>query len=387
MPVFSWELAEALALAHMKQMGFFDARSTAQGSDGGLDVVSAKAAAQVKAWSKPVGAPEIQKLKGAAHSYQHVVFYSQAGYTAQAVAYASTAQICLFTFTEANQVAAFNEAAMVLESDDSRALEAQKAAASIRKAETTIHGMTAFLSTVLNWVKLSPFLHIVPQEYQDARVPSLSAAVLASSNLNLLSGADLLRSNPLKGAQFSENVDNIVEECVLSIGRSLDVDVIGLAPSEAAEAFLATLQGETSRLRIGELRPGLASTFGGNVAGAWQFLLPVIASVVRTQKFLKAANAEKRRIENEHSLSFKDDSRTKEEFARLRDATQSYQLWSNGIIESGHGNSLQGERLFLDVAESYSAVLSQFGTDGSKILVLSDSRPASWLDEEDGDEP
>jgi len=109
-------MAEELAREHMRAIGFPDAHRTAGGADGGIDVKAELAVAQVKHLSQPVGSPDVQRLRGAAHGVPHAVFYSSSGYSAAAVAVAETSQVALFRYTTTGDVAAVNEQARSLES-------------------------------------------------------------------------------------------------------------------------------------------------------------------------------------------------------------------------------------------------------------------------------
>ena len=74
---------------------------TVQSGDAGIDVVSDHCVAQVKFYSgKYVGRPEIQNLKGAAHTTGgHALFFAYCnGYTREAIDWADLAEVCLFTF-------------------------------------------------------------------------------------------------------------------------------------------------------------------------------------------------------------------------------------------------------------------------------------------------
>lgn len=103
-PVLSWQAAEQMAANHMRAYGFSDARTTPPGSDGGIDVVSRWGVAQVKYFSKPVGRPEVQKLRGAAHGRDRVLFYALTGFNLNAVAFADEAGIALFQFDQRGMV-------------------------------------------------------------------------------------------------------------------------------------------------------------------------------------------------------------------------------------------------------------------------------------------
>lgn len=108
-------MAEELAVAHMRHLGFADARRTAAGADGGLDVLATGAVAQVKHHAQPVGAPDVQRLRGAGHGATHAVFYSRSGYTAAAFAFAQVSNVALFAFTSTNVITAVNDHAERLE--------------------------------------------------------------------------------------------------------------------------------------------------------------------------------------------------------------------------------------------------------------------------------
>lgn len=108
---FDWREAEQLAEAHMKQLGFIDAERTASGADGGIDVESEDAVGQVKFVSRPVGSPEIQKLRGAAFSINFALFYSNSGYTKAAELIAEKLNVALFVYTKKWRVKAHNELA------------------------------------------------------------------------------------------------------------------------------------------------------------------------------------------------------------------------------------------------------------------------------------
>jgi hypothetical protein len=110
-PYFTWSMAEELAVGHMRSIGFRDAKRTKAGADGGIDVTSNKAVAQVKHHAAPIGIAEMQRMRGIVHDGRQAVFYSSSGYSASAKQYAAVAGIALFTFTDANQVLAANDVA------------------------------------------------------------------------------------------------------------------------------------------------------------------------------------------------------------------------------------------------------------------------------------
>ncbi|WP_162850759.1 restriction endonuclease [Amnibacterium kyonggiense] len=103
-PVLSWQAAEQMAANHMRAYGFSDARTTPAGADSGIDVVSRWGVAQVKYFSKPVGRPEVQKLRGAAHGRDRVLFYALTGFNTNAVQFANECGIALFQFDQRGMV-------------------------------------------------------------------------------------------------------------------------------------------------------------------------------------------------------------------------------------------------------------------------------------------
>jgi hypothetical protein len=107
--------AEQVAAEWMRHLGFPDARCTAAGTDGGVDVRSREAVAQVKAQLAPVGRPELQALYGVARSEgRHPLFFSLMSYTAAARTWADEVGMALFRFDHAGMVEAVNPAAETL---------------------------------------------------------------------------------------------------------------------------------------------------------------------------------------------------------------------------------------------------------------------------------
>jgi len=104
--------AEQVAAEWMRHLGFHDARCAGAGTDGGVDVRSGEAVAQVKAQLTPVGRPELQALYGVARSEgRRPLFFSLMSYTAAALAWADEVGMALFRFDHAGAVEAVNAAA------------------------------------------------------------------------------------------------------------------------------------------------------------------------------------------------------------------------------------------------------------------------------------
>lgn len=92
---------EYIARDWLEAWGDTNVYVTVQSGDAGIDVVSDHCVAQVKFYSgKFVGRPEIQSLKGAAHTTGgHPLFFAYCnGYTQEAIRWADLAEVCLFTF-------------------------------------------------------------------------------------------------------------------------------------------------------------------------------------------------------------------------------------------------------------------------------------------------
>lgn len=111
--------AEIYAAEYLRYLGFVDAIPTPAGSDGGIDVVSSHAIAQVKMEGVTTGRPVIQALLGVATIEGKVpVAFSLAGYTTQALEWADRARVACFEFAIDGSVVAVNAVARELRSPD-----------------------------------------------------------------------------------------------------------------------------------------------------------------------------------------------------------------------------------------------------------------------------
>lgn len=110
--------AELRAADNLKRWGFSDAVATTGGTDGGIDVRSKRALAQVKWKGGATGRPDCQRLVGArGNGTEQLFFFSASGYSAQAIEYADQVGMALFTYDPVGAVEAVNPAARrVLES-------------------------------------------------------------------------------------------------------------------------------------------------------------------------------------------------------------------------------------------------------------------------------
>lgn len=108
--------AERNAAVQMTLLGFPDARVTEAGADGGIDVISKRALAQVKWQGGMAGRPDLQRLYGA-RGIDHVkamLFFTASGYSRSAVEYADTVNMALFVYDPTGELEAVNTAATAL---------------------------------------------------------------------------------------------------------------------------------------------------------------------------------------------------------------------------------------------------------------------------------
>jgi hypothetical protein len=109
-----WRTTEELACAHLRSLGSADARLTTGGRDGGVDAVAQDAVAQVKMQALPVGAPQVQQLRGTQPHLHHHIFYSSSGYTAAALTAAAETGVHLFKIEPNGSVQPANAPAVAL---------------------------------------------------------------------------------------------------------------------------------------------------------------------------------------------------------------------------------------------------------------------------------
>lgn len=99
-----WAQAEDAMAQWVRSNGWPDAATTARGADGGVDIEAPGLVGQVKHHSKQVGSPAIQQLYGVAASRSaHPIFFSSAGYSSRAMAWAhennvACVEFCFRTF-------------------------------------------------------------------------------------------------------------------------------------------------------------------------------------------------------------------------------------------------------------------------------------------------
>lgn len=108
--------AERNAAEQMRALGFADAQVTRGGADGGIDVRSSRAIAQVKYQAHQIGRPAVQNLYGARGTDHHLkmLFFAGTAYSAPAIKYADSVGVCLFEYSPLGELTAINAAAVAL---------------------------------------------------------------------------------------------------------------------------------------------------------------------------------------------------------------------------------------------------------------------------------
>ncbi|MFK0059731.1 restriction endonuclease [Streptomyces werraensis] len=121
--------AELAAVDWMHYLGFTDAAATPVGADEGIDVLAEHAVAQVKKEGSRTTRPTVQQLHGVATAKQRAaLFFSMAGYTPPAIAWASQQGIALFKYDLQGRPQPINPPALsLLEAADEQASRAADA--------------------------------------------------------------------------------------------------------------------------------------------------------------------------------------------------------------------------------------------------------------------
>ena len=107
----SWKDAEKLARDYMRTIGFADARLTPPGPDGGIDVVSIEAVAQVKWHVAQIGSPELQALFGIAALQGKAALFFAKKYSAEALKWGTKSKMALFRFKPSGEIEAVSSEA------------------------------------------------------------------------------------------------------------------------------------------------------------------------------------------------------------------------------------------------------------------------------------
>jgi hypothetical protein len=114
-----WSDAEAAAAEWMTYWGYVGATQTALTRDGGIDVMSETAIAQVKDTGAKVGPGAVQQLFGiAALEKKAALFFARSGYTGDAQAFAARAGVALFTYDSQGRPEPQNDQARAVTAGD-----------------------------------------------------------------------------------------------------------------------------------------------------------------------------------------------------------------------------------------------------------------------------
>lgn len=108
--------AEQNAARQMRALGYTDARVTPPGPDGGIDVLSSTAVAQVKWRGAQVSRPDLHRLYGARGGRHHLdmLFFAATNYSGPAIQYANEVDIALFVYSPAGELDPVNRSAQRL---------------------------------------------------------------------------------------------------------------------------------------------------------------------------------------------------------------------------------------------------------------------------------
>lgn len=140
--------AERNAAIRMRELGFSDSEVTTGGADGGVDVISGAALAQVKWRGGVVGRPEIQNLYGArgVDTSRRLLFFAASGYSAHAIEYAEATDVALFTYEPDGRISAVNDHA-------ERLLVGGRSLASVPSAPAASVGQSVWMQAILGFLK------------------------------------------------------------------------------------------------------------------------------------------------------------------------------------------------------------------------------------------
>ena len=113
--IYCWEDAEALALEFLRYLGAADAELSREGADGGIDVTSSKALAQVKAHLNPVALEDVQRHFGICAAERKSALFFAMKYSREAERWSDEHHMALYTFDRAGKVVPVSNAAAELD--------------------------------------------------------------------------------------------------------------------------------------------------------------------------------------------------------------------------------------------------------------------------------
>ena len=358
MKAFSWQLAEALAATHMQSIGFPDSQTTGSGTDRGIDVVSESAVAQVKAHSAPVGAPDVQRLRGASHEKEEALFYSLSGYTSQALEFAEISGVSLFTFDSSNNVEPANSHALrLIVSSQTTAVEEQ-----IRKVLENhlsyVNKWTEFMKYLTEWLLVSPWGLHMPIELGDELAEctdDLAVSAKWPSSLTVDTAPKFLR--------VVEKQKTAIEVAIRKLGEIIGVDFQGLTPSKCKQKLQSILEGNISEFRVPEHLIPILDKFPSHEEG-WKNLAECNRVVRSFRKFLHVVNANNKTID---VPSLADHPPTKEAWKESMEIVARFGEWGNRAFDQGGETAEVGEQLIKEFTFAYGEVIAVFGQNVEKL--------------------
>jgi phage-related minor tail protein len=147
--ITDWETAERVMCRVMVRLGFPDAALTGRGADGGIDIASIDAVAQVKFQQARIGRPPVQQIRGAAGRRRALFFaYGLEPYTRTAMEWAQSNRVLLFGYDAAGEIFPQNRAAKRLAS------EAGYTSPTSRELASPVPTMSAEVDRILVKLKL-----------------------------------------------------------------------------------------------------------------------------------------------------------------------------------------------------------------------------------------
>lgn len=376
MQSFSWELAEALATAHMRALGFHDARTTTRGADKGIDVISARAAAQVKALKTPVGAPDVQKLKGSAHLLESQLFYSLSGYTEQAVVFAETAAVALFVFDERNNVEPANAFAVALVAQVDEDSDLVEASALVQQLTDKTSSIQAFVQYLIDWISETPWgLNAPPEMAAQLVMPIMGVMISAATLPNVENRREVI--------DWSERTLNDARTAIAQTGDVLGLDFSELDVAEAIEKLELVRNGDLSEIRMPQHLSPLLDRHSSHSEG-WSYLSEVLLLIRDVQKFLKLIYEKKREFV-ETGKSWSEGTDVEVDWDSAMATVGEFNTWANLAVAEEIRDLKEGQAMFDAAFKNVGKVCAFNGYDVDEIYSVSRSKPSSWLNE-DNDE-
>jgi hypothetical protein len=361
----------------MRAIGFHDARTTSPGADKGLDVIASRAAAQVKALQTPVGAPDVQKLKGSAHLLENQLFYSLSGYTDQALKFAETAGVALFSFDERNNVEPVNSIADSLASQAGQDSDFLEASALVKQLSDRAESIQALVQYLTDWILETPWgLGAPPGIAAKLLQPVLTVMTSTMSLPNLDNGKEIV--------EWSERTLTAFQQAMAQIGEVVGLNFSDFGPAEAIEKLERVRSGDLTDFKMPEHLFPLLDRHPTHPEG-WRYLSEVYALVKDVQKFLK------RLYEVKHDFtasgtSWADGTEVEGDWDSAMGLVGDFNKWANSAISEKVMVVQEGQALFNEMRTVIGGVCSFHGYDVNEIYSNSQLMPNSWLNDDDDED-